>query len=142
MTIPCIGGIIFLQLLLFRTLAITRLSPHVTESNYDLQGICRKYHAAGSYWRYEWCHEEFVRQYSIDHITGEENESISLGHFNSAYKGMGIFQQAEVPMTSDTRTRAFLSQIFLNGDLCRSVQSSNHLVVRNRSTEVKSCLKY
>ncbi|KDO34966.1 hypothetical protein SPRG_01028 [Saprolegnia parasitica CBS 223.65] len=98
----------------------------------SLDGVCRTFHMSGSWWRYEWCHQEHVRQYSVDPVTGAEASVNIIGRFFGATDGEA----------SPTRARPFLTHVFLNGDMCHG-GSRQSPVARNRSAEVRfSCCSF
>ncbi|OQS07422.1 ER degradation-enhancing alpha-mannosidase [Thraustotheca clavata] len=76
---------------------------------------------SGSWWRYEWCDQRYVRQYAVDRVSGDETESILLGHFFGSNDN------------ANEKERPYTSHVFLDGDMCRK---QSH-VARNRSTEVR-----
>ncbi|EQC41298.1 hypothetical protein SDRG_01273 [Saprolegnia diclina VS20] len=98
----------------------------------SLDGVCRTFHMSGSWWRYEWCHQEHVRQYAIDRVTGAEASVNLIGRFFGATDGEA----------SPTRARPFVTHVFLNGDACHG-GSRQSPVARNRSAEVRfSCCSF
>ncbi|ETW06276.1 hypothetical protein H310_02571 [Aphanomyces invadans] len=100
-------------------------STSVDDAN-DLNGVCRTFHTSGSWWRYEWCHEGHVRQYSVDATTGDEADVILLGTFDATHSSNLHNNRAP------DNHRAYLSHVFLHGDMCASAQ-----VARHRSTQVR-----